>query len=100
MTTKVAKVHSFTIGNGYGANALIPLDGKDNDRPFKAIITISQGWRWLITGNGVYAKQPDGRLTLEVEIKYLDGPSKGKSRKGVITDYDPKGCYGKIQKIK
>ncbi len=99
MTTKVAKVNSFSV-NDSNPNALVPLDDQDKNRPFETIVTISQGWRWRIARTDCCEskRQPNGRLSFSVKIEYLDGPNKGKTRQGIVTDYDPAGRYGKIQK--
>ena len=94
---KVAKIHSFTV-NCNDKNVLVPVDKLDNRRIFEAVVTISQGWRWRITRTGNCERQPNGRLFFAVKIVYLDGPNKGKVREGIVTDYDPAGRYGKIQK--
>lgn len=99
MTTKVAKIHSFTV-NSTDPNALVPLDEKDEDKKiFSAVITISQGWPWLIERTSLCSKQTtNGRIAFDVNIEYLDGPNKGKIKSGTVTDFDPAGRYGKIQK--
>lgn len=95
---KIAKVHSFTV-NDFNPDILVPIDERDEDeRPFNTVITTSQGWRWEVERTSLCRLQPNKRLTFSVKIKYLDGPNKGKEREGIITDFNPTGRYGKIQK--
>jgi len=89
------KFSSFTVMET-SKNVLIPFDEYDKDRPFSANIVTNQGYSGKITRNSDCIHQEDGRYEFTVEITYLEGSKKGRTRQATVKNYTPSGRYGEL----